>query len=196
MMIVALTGGIACGKSTVAQMLRECGAYIVDADEISRGLTAPGGAGLKEVRRIFGPEVFAPDGTLNRAALGQIVFGNDGARQKLNAALHPLIRQEMERQARAGMECGAQVVVLDVPLLFEAGMQDMAQLVACVHCPEEIQILRMKSRNGYSREEAISRIRSQWPLSEKMRLSDLLISTNQPLEDLRHQVQSLYESWA
>ena len=146
-------------------------------------------------RRIFGPEVFAPDGTLNRAALGQIVFGNDGARQKLNAALHPLIRQEMERQARAGMECGAQVVVLDVPLLFEAGMQDMAQLVACVHCPEEIQILRMKSRNGYSREEAISRIRSQWPLSEKMRLSDLLISTNQPLEDLRHQVQSLYESW-
>lgn len=194
-MIVALTGGIACGKSTVAQMLRECGAYIVDADEISRGLTAPGGAGLKEVRRVFGPEVFAPDGTLNRAALGQIVFGNDGARQKLNAALHPLIRQEMERQALAGMECGAQVVVLDVPLLFEAGMQDMAQLVACVHCPEEIQILRMKSRNGYSREEAISRIRSQWPLSEKMRLSDLLISTNQPLEDLRHQVQSLYESW-
>ena len=194
-MIVALTGGIACGKSTVAQMLKQCGAYIVDADEISRGLTAPGGAGLKEVRRIFGPEVFAPDGTLNRAALGQIVFGNDGARQKLNAALHPLIRQEMERQARAGMECGAQVVVLDVPLLFEAGMQDMAQLVACVHCPEEIQILRMKSRNGYSREEAISRIRSQWPLSEKMRLSDLLISTNQPLEDLRHQVQSLYESW-
>ena len=194
-MIVALTGGIACGKSTVAQMLRECGAYIVDADEISRALTAPGGAGLKEVRRIFGPEVFTPDGTLNRAALGQIVFGNDGARQKLNAALHPLIRQEMERQARAGMECGAQVVVLDVPLLFEAGMQDMAQLVACVHCPEEIQILRMKSRNGYSREEAISRIRSQWPLSEKMRLSDLLISTNQPLEDLRHQVQSLYESW-
>ena len=194
-MIVALTGGIACGKSTVAQMLRECGAYIVDADEISRGLTAPGGAGLDEVRRAFGPEVFAPDGTLNRAALGQIVFGNDGARQKLNAALHPLIRQEMERQARAGMECGAQVVVLDVPLLFEAGMQDMAQLVACVHCPEEIQILRMKSRNGYSREEAISRIRSQWPLSEKMRLSDLLISTNQPLEDLRHQVQSLYESW-
>lgn len=194
-MIVALTGGIACGKSTVAQMLRECGAYIVDADEISRGLTAPGGAGLKEVRRVFGPEVFAPDGTLNRAALGQIVFGNDGARQKLNAALHPLIRQEMERQTRAGMECGAQVVVLDVPLLFEAGMQDMAQLVACVHCPEEIQILRMKSRNGYSREEAISRIRSQWPLSEKMRLSDLLISTNQPLEDLRHQVQSLYESW-
>ena len=194
-MIVALTGGIACGKSTVAQMLRECGAYIVDADEISRGLTAPGGAGLKEVRRVFGPEVFAPDGTLDRAALGQIVFGNDQAREKLNAALHPLIRQEMERQARAGMECGAQVVVLDVPLLFEAGMQDMAQLVACVHCPEEIQILRMKSRNGYSREEAISRIRSQWPLSEKMRLSDLLISTNQPLEDLRHQVQSLYESW-
>lgn len=194
-MVVALTGGIACGKSTVAQMLKQCGAYIVDADEISRGLTAPGGAGLKEVRRVFGPEVFAPDGTLDRAALGQIVFGNDGARHKLNAALHPLIRQEMERQTQAGMECGAQVVVLDVPLLFEAGMQDMAQLVACVHCPEEIQILRMKSRNGYSREEALSRIRSQWPLSEKMRLSDLLISTNQPLEDLRHQVQSLYESW-
>ena len=196
MMVVALTGGIACGKSTVAQMLRECGAVIVDADEISRGLTAPSGAGLDEVRRVFGPEVFAPDGTLDRAALGKIVFGNDEARAKLNAALHPLIREEMERQTRAGMESGAKVVVLDVPLLFEAGMQDMAQQVACVHCPEEIQILRMKSRNGYTREEALGRIRSQWPLSEKMRLSDLLISTNQPLEDLRREVQSLYQSWA
>ena len=196
MTVVALTGGIACGKSTVAQMMRECGAYIVDADEISRALTAPGGAGLAPIRETFGPGVFAPDGSLDRAALSRIVFSNEEQRQKLNALLHPLIREEMMRQTAQGKECGAQVVVLDVPLLFEAGMQDMADVVVCVHCPEDIQILRMKSRNGYSREEALSRIRSQWPLEEKMRLSDQLLSTNQPLEELRREVQSLCRSWA
>ena len=193
---IALTGGIACGKSTIAQMLRECGAFIVDADEISRSLTAPGGRALPLLRQHFGDGVFQPDGTLDRAALAQAVFSDEHKRQRLNALLHPLIRDEMNAQAEEGRKSGAKVVVLDVPLLFEAHMQDMAQIVACVYAPEEIQIRRMASRNGYSREEALSRIRSQWPLEEKMRLSDLVISTDQSLQALRSEVCSLYESWA
>lgn len=195
MPVIALTGGIACGKSTVAAMLRELGAFIVDADEISRSLTAPGGRALGELRAHFGDGIFAPDGTLDRAALGKLVFSDEEKRRELNAILHPLIRQEMQHQAQQGMESGAKAVVLDVPLLFEANMQDMADIVACVHAPEEIQIRRMFSRNGYTREEAVSRIRSQMPVMEKLRLSDLGIDTNVSLDELRETVRSLYESW-
>lgn len=195
MPVIALTGGIACGKSTVAGMLRELGAFIVDADEISRSLTAPGGRALPALRECFGDGIFSPDGTLDRAALGQLVFSDEEKRAQLNRLLHPMIRAEMAAQARKGMESGAKVVVLDVPLLFEANMQDMADTVVCVHAPEEIQIRRMFSRNGYTREEALSRILSQMPVSEKLRLSDLAIDTNTSLDELRRSVRSLYESW-
>ncbi|MBQ7868436.1 MAG: dephospho-CoA kinase [Clostridia bacterium] len=195
-MIVGLTGGIACGKSTVAQMLQECGAFIVDADAISRSLTAPGGAGLAPVRQAFGDAVFAPDGTLDRAALAKIVFASDEKRAQLNAVLHPLIRQEMLDQTALGQKQGAKVVVLDVPLLFEAGMQDMADLTVCVYAPQQVQIDRMASRNGYTREEALSRILSQMPVDEKRRLSDFDLNTDQPLDRLRLEVRRLYDSWA
>ena len=196
MPIIALTGGIACGKSTVAGFLRECGAFIVDADEISRSLTAPGGSALPQLREAFGSDIFLPDGTLSRPALASIVFADEQQRERLNALLHPLIREQMAAQAQKGMESGAKVVVLDVPLLFEAHMQDMADQIVCVCAPEEVQIERMKSRNGYTREEALSRIRSQWPLEDKMRLSDIVLPTDQPLDQLRADVRSLYESWA
>ena len=195
MAVIALTGGIACGKSTVAGMLRELGAVIVDADEISRSLTAPGGKALPLLRETFGDGIFAGDGTLDRAALAKVVFSDEAQREKLNALLHPMIREEMGRQAQAGMESGAKAVVLDVPLLFEANMQDMAQTVVCVCAPEEIQIARMASRNGYSRQEALSRIQSQMPLSDKMRLSDVTLDTNKSLDDLRRDVRGLFESW-
>jgi len=195
MAVIALTGGIACGKSTVAGMLRELGAVIVDADEISRSLTAPGGKALPMLREAFGDGIFAGDGTLDRAALAKIVFSDEARREKLNDLLHPMIRAEMSRQAKEGMESGAKAVVLDVPLLFEANMQDMAQTVVCVCAPEEIQIARMASRNGYSRQEALSRIRSQMPLGDKMRLSDVTLDTNKSLDDLRQDVRRLFESW-
>ena len=195
MAVIALTGGIACGKSTVAGMLRELGAVIVDADEISRSLTAPGGKALPLLRETFGDGIFAGDGTLDRAKLAKVVFSDEAQREKLNALLHPMIREEMGRQAQAGMESGAKAVVLDVHLLFEANMQDMAQTVVCVCAPQEIQIARMASRNGYSRQEALSRIQSQMPLSEKMRLSDVTLDTNKSLDDLRRDVRGLFESW-
>ncbi len=195
MFILALTGGIACGKSTVAEMLRGLGASIIDADEISRFLTAPGGPALPAIREAFGDGVFHADGTLNRPALSAIVFGDEAAIARLNAITHPMIRLEMQSQLETCRKQGAQVVVLDVPLLFEAGMQDMGDVTACVTAPEDIQIARMKSRNGYDCEEAVRRIRSQMPVSEKAARSDLIIDTNLPLETLRKNVEQLYQGF-
>ena len=195
MLTIALTGGIACGKSTVSAMLAQLGASIIDADQISRSLTAPGGPALPAIRQAFGDGVFHADGTLNRPALSAVVFSNAQAIQQLNAITHPLVQQQMEAQLETCRKNGVQIVILDVPLLFEANMQHMGDLVACVTAPEDIQIARMKSRNGYSREEALSRIRNQMPVGEKAARSDVVIDTNVPLEQLERNVQRLYQGW-
>lgn len=195
MLTICLTGGIACGKSTVSAMLRTLGASIIDADEISRSLTAEGGAALPAIRETFGDQVFHADGTLSRPALSKAVFGNPDNLAKLNAITHPLIRREMLRQLDICRETGAEIVILDVPLLFEANMQHMGDLVACVTAPEEVQIARLFSRNGFDRETALARIRSQMPVAEKAARSDVIINADQPLADLEQTVRKLYEGW-
>ena len=195
MLILGLTGGIACGKSTVAAMLKDCGASIIDADQISRSLTAENGEALPAIRQAFGGGVFHPDGTLDRPALSKAVFGNAEALAKLNAITHPLIRQEMERRMDDCRKAGCEVVILDVPLLFEANMQHMADLTACAYCGEETQIARMKARNAFDRETALSRIRSQMPVREKAALCDVIIDTDRPLSALQEAVHKLYQGW-
>lgn len=195
MLTIALTGGIACGKSTVSGMLAALGASIIDADQISRALTAPNGLALPAIRETFGSSVFHADGTLDRPALSALVFADKAAIAKLNAIIHPLVKQQMDEQLAVCRKNGAPVVVLDVPLLFEANMQHMGDLVACVTAPEKEQIARMHSRNGYTREEALSRIRNQMPVSEKARLSDIVIDTNRPLPELQKDVETLYQGW-
>ena len=195
MLTIALTGGIACGKSTVSGMLAQLGASIIDADQISRTLTTPNGDALPAIRRTFGDSVFNADGTLNRPALSAVVFSDKTAIEKLNAITHPLVKQQMDEQLALCRKNGVPVVVLDVPLLFEANMQHMGDLVACVTAPEEIQIARMKSRNGYTREEALSRIRNQMPVNEKARRSDIVIDTDKSLPELQKEVEQLYQSW-
>ena len=193
MLVMALTGGIACGKSTVAEMLANLGACVVDADAISRSLTAPGGAALPAIRQAFGDGVFRPDGTLDRAALAGAVFGRPPAVERLNAIMHPMIRREMQNQLENSRKRGVRIVVLDVPLLFEAGMEDMADLVVCAVSPQNVQMARMASRSGYTAQEAMNRIRSQMPVAQKAARSDVVIDTNVPLDRLRCQVQQLYQ---
>ena len=195
MLTIALTGGIACGKSTVAEMLQSFGASVIDADAISRGLTAPGGAALPMIRQTFGGDVFHADGTLDRKALSQKVFGNEAALAKLNGITHPMILAEMEAQKEACRKQGAEAVVLDVPLLFEANMQHLGDFIVCVTAPEEVQIQRMASRNGFTREEALSRIQSQMPVWEKARRSDVVIDTDRPIDELEQEVRRLYQGW-
>lgn len=195
MLTIALTGGIACGKSTIADMLKNLGAAVIDADAISRSLTAPGGPALPAIRQAFGDGVFRPDGALDRPALSKAVFGNAAALETLNAITHPMILAQMEAQMEQCRKQGRDVVVLDVPLLFEANMQHLSDLTACAYCGEEVQIARMKTRNSFSREEALSRIRSQMPVSEKARRSDVVIDTDLPLSALQEAVHKLYQGW-
>ena len=195
MKVIGLTGGIACGKTTLADMLRRLGAVIIDADELSRSLTADGGEALPYIRQAFGDGVFQPSGSLDRRKLGAVVFGNEAARETLNGILHPMVYRRMEEELVKCRDLGVKVVVLDVPLLFETHGETLADLTLCAVAPEETQISRLKSRNGLSRAEALSRIRSQMPNEEKARRSDIVIDTNCPLMELEEMIQTLYQEW-
>ena len=195
MKIIALTGGIACGKTTLANMLRELGAPVIDADAISRSLTAPGGEALPALREAFGSEVFQNDQTLNRAALAARVFQNPEQLRKLNAVTHPLIIERMQSEIERCRKSGAPVVVLDVPLLFETGLDRLADETVCVSAPLPVQLKRLMTRNGLTEEQAMRRIQSQMPLCEKEKLADRTISTDRPLEELRALMGRLYRQW-
>lgn len=195
MKIIGLTGGIACGKTTVATMLKELGASIIDADAISHELTAPGGEALPAIREAFGRLVFFPDGTLNREVLGALVFSNEAERETLNRVTHPLILNRLKEDIETCRKMGAVIVVLDVPLLFEVGAEKLADLTVCTTSPEEVQIERMRTRSGLGREQAIKRIESQMPLSEKEARADVVLDTNKPLDELQQEVLKLYNAW-
>lgn len=195
MKIVGLTGGIACGKSTLAIMLKDLGAYVIDADKISRELTVPGGAALPKIRETFGSYVFYPDGTLNRETLSAIVFNNEAERARLNSLMHPMIEAKIRKDIEICRKMGELIVVMDVPLLFEVGVDSLADVTLCASAPEEVQIERMRTRSGLNREQAIRRIKSQIPLQDKEKLADMVIRTDCPVEELRKQVQELYRQW-
>lgn len=195
MKIIGLTGGIACGKSTVAQMLKDLGAYIIDADKISRQLTLPGGEALPAIREAFGAYVFFPDGTLNRETLSSIVFFNDEERKKLNALMHPMIEKRIRKDIEICRKMGELIVVMDVPLLFEVGVDSLADVTVCASAPQEMQIERMRTRSGLNREQAMQRIRSQMPLEQKEKLADLVLRTDCSQEELRKRVRELYHAW-
>lgn len=195
MKIIALTGGIACGKTTLANMLRELGAPVIDADAISRSLTAPGGKALPALREAFGGEVFQDGQTLNRAALAARVFQDPEQLRKLNAVTHPLIIERMQSEIERCRKSGAPVVVLDVPLLFETGLDRLADETVCVSAPLPVQLKRLMTRNGLTEEQAMRRIQSQMPLCEKEKLADRTISTDCPLEELRARMGLLYRQW-
>ena len=189
---IALTGGIACGKSTVAGWLREMGAEVIDCDLISHALTAPGGEALPALFEAFGEGIRNADGTLNRQALAAIVFTDDAARVRLNGILHPLIEARMEEKIAKCRKNGLSIVILEVPLLYEAHMAHIADEVWCISAPEDIQVRRLMKRNGLMLEQAEARIRSQWPLAEKELLADVVIDTGKPEEEVRAEVSRIF----
>lgn len=194
-MNIGLTGGIACGKSTVAAMLAARGAMIIDADRIAREIVLPGSPVLAQVAERFGHAVLLPDGSLDRKRLGSIVFGDDRARKDLEALLHPPIRAEMrERKERYEAEQPDKLVVLDIPLLYESKLEWLVSRVMVVYCPREVQLQRLISRDGLIAEQAETRLNAQLPIEEKRLKADIVIDNSGSLEQTERQVDEFWSS--
>lgn len=189
---IGLTGGIASGKSTVAAILRELGAPVIDADALSRELTAPGGAALPELRARFGDAIFE-GGVLNRRALGALIFADASAREALNAAIHPLVFAKMEAQIAALADRGEAAVVLEIPLLFETGYDAQVDEIWLADLPREEQARRLMARDGLSPADADARIDSQWPLERKRSRARVRIDTGLPPEQLASLVRDAWQ---
>jgi len=185
-MRVGLTGGVASGKSTVAAVLRDLGAIVVDSDVLAREVVEPGTPGLAAVVEAFGEQVLAADGRLDRAALGGLVFADEAARHRLEAILHPLIRAraaELEAQAPAGA-----VVVHDVPLLVESGQADAFDAVVVVDVPVQTQVERMVRERAWSPEQARARVAAQADRVERLAAATHVVDNTGTREDLRERV--------
>jgi dephospho-CoA kinase len=193
-LIIGLTGGIACGKSTVAAMLAERGAFVVDADLIAREVVMPGEPALAEVAAVFGQAVIRDDGTLDRRKLGGIVFADPDKRKRLEAILHPAIRERMWariRQVKAD-EPG-RIVAADIPLLYETGQEGLYDGVLVVYVPRELQIERLLARNPeLSEAQARERIDAQMDIERKKELADWVIDNSGSLESTERQVDALW----
>lgn len=195
MHVIGLTGGIASGKSTVSRHLAQMGAIILDADQIARDIVAPGKAALQEIVQEFGEAILLPDGSLDRVGLGKLVFTDKAKRDRLNQITHPKILAEIEEQIarhREGNERHNQVLVIDAPLLIEAGYVPLVESVWLVAVDEETQINRLMERDGYSKAEAESRLKSQMSLQEKLAYADQVIYNSGTVAETIAQVNQLW----
>ena len=195
MILVGLTGGIATGKSTVAGMFKRCGAVVIDADVLARDVVQPGKPAWREIVKAFGKTVLNPDRTLNRPALGLKVFGHPAKLRQLERIIHPRVAREQIRLTKqAALNDPRAIVIYDVPLLFEAGIDKRVDATIVVTADRETQIARLRKRNGLSRAEALCRIKSQMPLAEKRRRADYTLDGTLPLLQLKQQVRLLHRS--
>lgn len=195
MILIGLTGGVATGKSTVAKMFKQCGAIIIDADELAREVVLPGKPAWRGIVRQFGKSVLNADRTINRQALGAIVFSRPVKRRVLERLIHPRVAREQRRLTReAARKDPSAVVIYDVPLLFEAGIDKRVDKIIVVTADRSTQITRLKNRNGLTRAEALRRIRSQMPLSEKLRKADMVIDGTLPRAVGRKRVRSVFRA--
>lgn len=199
MHLIALTGGIASGKSTVAQCWHERGAVIVDADVLAREVVAPDSEVLGEIAKRFGPEVLEPDGSLNRSALGAVVFGDSSARQALNGITHPAIGRLAQRRFDAAARADPHaIVVYDIPLLVESAQSlDRFELVVTVEAAPDVRVQRLIEHRGMDASEARGRVASQATTEQRQSVADFVIDANDSLEDTKrqaHEVWSLIEA--
>lgn len=191
MKLIGLTGGIASGKSTVAKILRQLGAAIVDADGLSREVVEPGSDGWKEIVAAFGMDILQADQTLDRQKLRALIFNNPGARKQLEAIIHPKVRALAEQRIRQHGDAGFALVVYEVPLLFEGKIHEWLRPVILVACNVDAQRRRLETRDRITREAAQKIIDAQMSLEEKRRLADYVIENDGSLADLENQVRAV-----
>ncbi|AKC66951.1 MULTISPECIES: dephospho-CoA kinase [Bacillus] len=194
-LVIGLTGGIASGKSTVSQMIKEKGIRVVDADIIAKEAVSKGSAALHQIVQTFGEEVLLPNGELNRQQLGAIIFSDEEKRKKLNAIVHPEVRKEMLEQRDEGVSNNETFVVLDIPLLFESKLEGLVDRIIVVYTTPELQLSRLMNRNDLSEEEALNRIHSQQPLEEKCQKADRVIENTKDLAFIRKQLENILNEW-
>ncbi|WP_070120510.1 dephospho-CoA kinase [Bacillus marinisedimentorum] len=193
--VIGLTGGIASGKSTVSQMMRELGLPVIDADIAARTVVEPGHETYKEVVEHFGTGILNEDKTINREALGSIVFHDENERAVLNSIVHPAVRKYMLFEKEAYIQKGHQAVVMDIPLLFESKLEKMVDRIILVYTDDDTQLERLMERNTLSEEEAMARIGSQMPLSQKVPLADAVIDNNGTINETKTQLEHILETW-
>jgi dephospho-CoA kinase len=187
---IALTGGIATGKSYVATRIREAGVPIVDADVLAREVVAPGTAGLAAVRKRFGPDSVRRDGTMDRVRIAQIVFKDKRARLDLEAIIHPAVQKAVD-EFFATLPKRTPFAVADIPLLFETGRENQFNAVVVVACPRDVQLQRLMERNKLSKEDAERRLGAQWPIDKKVDKATHVIRTDGTFEETDRQVAEL-----
>jgi dephospho-CoA kinase len=191
MIEVGLTGGIGSGKSEVARLLASYGAIIIDADALAREVVEPGTPGLARIVEEFGAGALRPDGSLDRDQLAALVFGDEAARKRLNAIVHPLVAaRTIELKAKASEDA---VLVHDVPLLVEAGLATRYDLVVVVDAPLETQLARLRSRRGMTEEAARARVAAQATRDQRLAAAHVVIDNSGSLEELEAQVRELWE---
>ena len=173
---IGLTGGIGSGKSTVARVLVDCGAVLIDADAISRQLTAPGGAAISALASQFGPQIITAEGAMDRDRMRQLAFNDPALKKQLEAIIHPLISQESLRQSSAAVASGCACIVFDIPLLVESGRwRQQLDRVLVVDCTEDTQIARVMARNGLTREGVEKIIAAQASRAQRLAAADICI---------------------
>jgi dephospho-CoA kinase len=194
MLIVGLTGGVASGKTTVSHVLEEEGAYIIDADQMGRELVRPHTPAWKEIVRAFGKDILREDGSIHRKKLAEKVFADPGQRKLLNQILHPRIRKEMERRAKAiGQKDPEAVVVIDAPLLVELGEHRKMEKLIVVTSTQTQQIERLRKRDGISREGALRISSSQMPVEDKVKLADFVIRNEGSFQEMREKTREVFQ---
>jgi len=193
MKVIGLTGGIGSGKSTVSQFLADLGAVILNADEVGHKAFKPDTEIWRQVVAAFGRQILAPDGNIDRKKLGEIVFGNPESLSRLNQIMHPRMYALVKAQLEEYRRQGTRVVVLEVPLLLEAGWTSLVDEVWVTTAPEATVLKRLEERIGLSQAESLTRIRSQLSSEERIRHDDVVINTDCDLDELKSKVKELWQ---
>lgn len=196
MIVIGLTGGIASGKSTIAAELARLGATVIDADKVGHEAYLPGSEGHRLVSQAFGPQIVAADGTIDRRALGALVFAGPAQRERLQGIVWPVMKQMMAARLDALRAEGVAVAVVEAAVLFEAGWQDLVQQIWVVTVPPEIAVERLVARNGITPEQARERLAAQLSNEERARQAQVVIDNGQPVDATLAQVGELWQRLA
>ena len=193
--IIGLTGSIATGKSTIAKMFKELDIEVIDADLIAREVVEAGEPAYMDIVKAFGESILEDNKEINRKALGNIVFNDEAKRKTLNNIIHPAIRKEMLAQRDALIKSGSEVIVMDIPLIFESGLEDYVEKILVAYTTETTQLKRLIARDKSTEEEAMSRIKSQISIEEKKEKADAIIDNNGTREESYNQLLDVLKKW-